>query len=99
MSANAGACQKPVAGKPVAVATSVAAIVVAKEAWKAIYSKAPQHSAFSPESVAQGEPYVAILGDGVWHVFGTLPKGTLGGTPEASICAVDGSVLATSHGQ
>jgi len=96
---NAGACQKPVAGKSVAVATSATAIVAAEEAWKSNFSKLPQHSVFSPESVAQGEPYVAILKDGAWHVFGTLTKGAIGGTPQASICAVVGSVLATSHGQ
>jgi hypothetical protein len=98
-SGNANACENPIAGKHLAVATSAAAIAAAKEAWKSIYSKAPQHSAFSPESVAQGEPYAAILENGVWHVVGTVPKGTLGGTPEASICAVDGSVSATSHGK
>lgn len=81
------------------IVTSAAAIVVAKEAWKAIYRKAPQHSVFSPESVALGEPYVAILEDDGWHVFGTLPNGPIGGTPEASICAVDGAVSAASHGQ
>ena len=97
--ANADACQKPIVGKPLAVATPAAAIVAAKEAWKSIYSKAPQHSVFSAESVAQGEPYVATLENGVWHVFGTLPKGAVGGTPEASICAVDGSVSATTHGK
>ncbi|MGO9995402.1 MAG: NTF2 fold immunity protein [Steroidobacteraceae bacterium] len=99
ISANADACEKPVVGRPIAVATPAAAIAAAKEAWKSIYSKAPQHSAFSPESIAQGEPYVATLENGVWRVVGTLPKGTVGGTPEASICAVDGSVSATSHGR
>jgi hypothetical protein len=87
------------AGKPVAISTSTTAVAAAKEAWKSIYGKAPQHSEFSPESIAKSEPYVATLENGVWHVVGTLPKCTLGGTPEASICAVDGSVSATSHGQ
>lgn len=96
---NAEPCQQQPAGRPVAVATSAAAIVAAKIAWDALYRAAPTHSAFSPAMVAKGEPYVAILEDGVWHVFGTLPKGTIGGTPEASICAVDGSVVATLHGQ
>ena len=71
ISVHATACEKPIAGKPFAVATPAAAIAAAKEAWKSIYSKAPQHSAFSPESIAQGEPYVATLEDGVWHVVGT----------------------------
>jgi hypothetical protein len=97
ISANANACDKPEAGKPIAVATAAAAIAAAKVAWKSIYSKAPQHSAFSPESITRGEPYVATLENGVWHVVGTLPNGTAGGTPEASICEVDGSVSATSH--
>jgi hypothetical protein len=45
-SGNANACENPIAGKHLAVATSAAAIAAAKEAWKSIYSKAPQHSAF-----------------------------------------------------
>jgi hypothetical protein len=96
--ATAQACEKPEAGKPIAVATAAAAIAAAKAAWSSIYSKAPQHSAFSPENITQAEPYVAALENGVvWHVVGTLSKGTVAGTPEASICAVDGSVSATSH--
>jgi NTF2 fold immunity protein of polymorphic toxin system component len=86
-------------GKSVAISTPITAIATAKEAWKSIYVKASQRSEFSPESIANREPYVATLENGVWHVVGTLPKGAIGGTPEASICAVDGSVLDTSHGQ
>jgi NTF2 fold immunity protein len=86
-------------GKPVAISTSTTAIATAKEAWKSIYVKASQRSEFSPETIANSEPYVATLENGVWHVVGTLPRGTIGGTPEASICAVDGSVLDTSHSQ
>jgi hypothetical protein len=96
---SAEACTAPAAGRSLAIATPAAAIVAAKAAWKSIYDKAPWHSVFSPESIAQGEPYVATLKDGAWHVFGTLPRGTIGGTPEATVCQGDGSVEATSHGQ
>jgi hypothetical protein len=99
INANAHACDKPEAGRPVAVATAAAAIAAAKEAWRSIYSKAPQHSAFSPDSITRGEPYVATLEGGVWKVVGTLPNGKIGGTPEASVCEVDGSVSATAHGR
>jgi hypothetical protein len=65
------------AGKPVAISTSSTAIAAAKEAWKSIYGKASQRSEFSPESIANSEPYEATLENGVWHVVGTLPKGTV----------------------
>ena len=97
--ADAHACDKPKAGKHIAVATAASAIAAAKVAWRSIYSKAPQHSAFSPESITRGEPYIATLENGVWHVVGALSTGTAGGTPEASICEVDGSVSATSQGR
>jgi hypothetical protein len=90
-------CPAPAVGKPVAVTSPAAAIAAAKEAWKSIFSKAPQHSEYSAENVAKAEPYVAKLENGVWHVFGTLPEGLRGGTPEASVCEVDGSVSATWH--
>jgi hypothetical protein len=99
VSVCAYSCPAPAAGKPVAVTTPAAAIAAAKEAWKSISSKAPQHSVYSAETVAKAEPYVAKLENGEWHVFGTLPEGWRGGTPEATVCAVDGSVSATWHGR
>src|SRR5450432_2059349 len=96
---SAVACHTPVRGQSVAVATPAAAILAAKAAWRSIYTKAPRHSAFSPESIAHGEPYVATLENGVWHIIGTLPAGAVGGTAMAVVCQVDGAVEATSHGQ
>jgi hypothetical protein len=96
---SAVSCKAPVPGQSVAIATPAAAIAAAKVAWKSIYDKAPWHSAFSPESVAHGEPYVATLDNGLWRVVGTLPRGSIGGTSEAAVCQSDGSVEATSHGQ
>jgi hypothetical protein len=96
---SAVACKAPVPGQPVAIATAAAAVAAAKVAWKSIYDKAPWHSAFSPESIAHGEPYVATLDNGMWHVVGTLPRDSIGGTPEATVCQSDGSIEATSHEQ
>ena len=96
---SAVACQAPMPGQSVAVATPAAAILAAKAAWRSIYEKAPWHSAFSPESIALGEPYAATLEHGVWHIIGTLPRGAIGGTLMAAVCQVDGTVEATSHGQ
>jgi hypothetical protein len=96
---DATACEMPVAGKPVAIANQAAAVAAAKAAWQSVYSKARWHSEFSPEHVAEDEPYVAVLKNGVWHVYGTLPHDAIGGTPEARICQSDGMVLVTTHGQ
>ena len=86
----ANSCPVSVPGKPLVVGSPDAAITAAKEAWK---------SKYSAENVAKSEPYAARFENGEWHVFGTLPSGAIGGTPEASVCAVDGSVSATWYGQ
>jgi hypothetical protein len=52
-----------------------------------------------PEHVDKYKPYRAELRDGVWHVFGTLPGGGPGGTPEARVRDRDGEVLQVFHSQ
>jgi hypothetical protein len=52
-----------------------------------------------PEYVDRYKPYRVELQDGVWHVFGTLPGGGPGGTPEARVRDRDGKVLQVSHSQ
>ena len=52
-----------------------AAIRVAKEAWLALYG----------QPALRHEPFVAELRGDVWHVWGTLPGGGIGGVPEARI--------------
>lgn len=54
---------------------------------------------FGAEKIQAQMPFHATLRSGVWHVSGTLPAGTLGGTAEAEIDAKDGRILKVSHGQ
>jgi hypothetical protein len=44
-------------------------------------------------------PFTAELNLGVWHVYGSLPDGVLGGVAEAWIDAETGSVQKVVHGQ
>ena len=52
-----------------------------------------------PEYVDKYKPYRAELRDGIWNVFGTLPDGVVGGTPEAKVRDSDGEVLEVFHSQ
>lgn len=45
------------------------------------------------------EPYLAEFNNGAWHVFGTVPGGGPGGTPEAIVQDNDGKVLSVGHSQ
>jgi hypothetical protein len=60
---------------------------------KALKAKMP------PEHVDKYNPYRAELRDGIWNVFGTLPGGGAGGTPEARVRDRDGAVLQVFHSQ
>jgi hypothetical protein len=70
------------------IQTEAAAVAAAKEAWRA-----------AKFEISPYEPYRGTLTDGVWHVYGTLPPGTRGGTPGAEIRASDGAVLKVFHTQ
>jgi hypothetical protein len=52
-----------------------------------------------PEYADKYKPYRAELRDGIWNVFGTLPGGGAGGTPEARVRDSDGEVLKVFHSQ
>jgi NTF2 fold immunity protein len=52
-----------------------------------------------PEYVDKYKPYRAELRDGIWNVFGSLPGGGAGGTPEAKVRDSDGEVLEVFHSQ
>jgi hypothetical protein len=52
-----------------------------------------------PEHVDRYKPYRAELRDGIWNVFGTLPGGGAGGTPEAKVRDSDGEVIEVFHSQ
>lgn len=71
------------------VDTAAEAIVAAKRAWSAVYSKAGWHSNFGEATVATFEPYSALIKDGIWFVYGTVKDGRRG--PVAYICASDGA--------
>jgi hypothetical protein len=49
--------------------------------------------------IAQKKPFYATLKDGIWTVEGSLPKGWVGGVPEAEIAQKDGKILRVSHGK
>jgi len=72
------------------VPTEQLAVAVANEAWR---------DKFSADHVRDWEPYQGELIDGAWHIYGTLPGGARGGTPEALVCASDGKVLRVFHTQ
>ena len=52
-----------------------------------------------PEYINKYKPYRANFRVGVWHVYGTLPGGGPGGTPEARVQDRDGKVLGVFHSQ
>jgi len=87
---SAPACTPVAAGAAPVVPTEQAAVAAARVAWR---------DAFSTAAIGQREPYHATLSNGTWHVYGTLPAGWRGGSPEALICASDGRVLKAFHTQ
>lgn len=66
---------------------------------KAIEIATPAMSKKFPDSFEECKPYRAKLSDGVWHVYGTLPDGVAGGTPEARVRDTDGVVIEVFHSQ
>ena len=56
-------------------------------------------AAMPPGHVDKYKPYRAEFQDGIWNVFGTLPGGGAGGTPEARVRDRDGEVLQVFHSQ
>ena len=83
-------CEPAAPGAALAVPTEQAAVAAARIAWD---------GKFSAAAVEAHEPYRGQQIRGVWKVFGTLPNGWRGGTPEAVICASDGAVLKVFHTQ
>lgn len=72
------------------VPDSITAVRIAQAVWFPIYGE--QH-------ILSEQPFVAKLSGGVWTVFGTLPKGAVGGTAVAKIAKRDGRVLFVIHYQ
>src|SRR5216684_4442023 len=54
-------------------------------------------SVFGAEVVDKFLPYHAQFKDGVWTVYGTLKRGSRGGTPMMRIRKKDGKVLGVWH--
>ena len=54
---------------------------------------------YGRDHIAKKKPFHATLKDGIWTVEGSLPKGWLGGVPEAEIAQKDGRILRISHGK
>ena len=66
----------------------VTAVAVATAIFRPVYGK---------DAVDKFLPYHAQLDHGVWTVYGTLPSGSVGGTPELRINRHDGQVLEIWH--
>ena len=66
------------------------AIKIAMAVWEPIYGR---------EHIRRKKPFRAKLHNGIWSVRGSLPKGYLGGVPEAEISKRDGRILRVSHGR
>ena len=81
---------KQVYVKERAIQTADDAIAVAKPAFAEKYGNQTKY-----------EPFVAEHNrrDGTWHIYGTLPEGHLGGTPEAIISEQDGRIISIWHGK
>ena len=86
--ASSQICGTTLPGKTVSLPTEQSAVAAARVAWR---------GKFNDATVKQREPYRAELANGKWHVFGTLPPGWRGGTPEAVICASNGKLLQVFH--
>jgi hypothetical protein len=54
---------------------------------------------FGEEQLKKFQPYHAELKDGVWTIYGTLKRGSRGGTPQLRINKKDGRVLEIWHSQ
>ncbi|WP_415655642.1 YbbC/YhhH family protein [Roseateles sp.] len=65
------------------------AIAIAVAIWKPIYGA---------KQIESQRPFKATLVQGVWHVEGSLPRGTVGGVAEARISKTDGRVVYVTHG-
>src|SRR6187402_3450066 len=52
---------------------------------------------FGVERVNRRAPYVASRAGAFWQVEGTMPEGTVGGTPQARVCAATGIVSEVAH--
>jgi hypothetical protein len=52
---------------------------------------------FGAEEVSEYLPYHAQLKNGVWTVYGTLKRGSRGGTPQLTIQKKDGKVIEVWH--
>jgi hypothetical protein len=72
------------------VSDAATAIKIAIAVWEPIYGR---------DNIAQKKPFHATLKDGIWTVEGSLPKGWVGGVPEAEIAQKDGRILRVSHGK
>jgi hypothetical protein len=66
------------------------AVKIAVAVWEPIYGS---------KHIAQKKPFHATLKDGIWTVYGSLPKNAVGGVPEAEIAQRDGRILRISHGK
>jgi hypothetical protein len=54
---------------------------------------------FGVADISATMPFHATLWGDLWHVRGTLPKGTIGGTAEAYVCKTNSKIVEIFHTQ
>lgn len=59
----------------------------------------PAMQSHFPADFESKKPYHSEFYDGIWHVRGTLPADTIGGTPEAEIRDLNHALLRVYHTQ
>ena len=66
------------------------AVAIAVAVFKPIYGA---------EKIESQRPFNAELKGEVWHVYGSLPAGWVGGTAEAELSRKDGRIIRVWHGK
>ena len=66
------------------------AVAIAVAVFKPIYGT---------ENIENQRPFHAVLNNGVWHVYGSLPVNLLGGVAEAELSRKDGRIIRVWHGK
>ena len=54
---------------------------------------------YGVEKIESQRPFHAELKGEVWHVYGSLPAGWVGGTAEAELSRKDGRIIRVWHGK
>jgi hypothetical protein len=61
------------------------------------YAETILFKTYGKEQILSEKPYLTTFKNGIWHMYGTLPEGKLGGTFNISIRAKNGKVIQLVH--